>query len=77
MRTSLLPEQGVDAPAALDPHVDAVAAQTSENVDDVDGFQLNRAWARSRPSASSVSTASAARAISDSASSSGAKSDST
>src|SRR6266511_1572323 len=43
------------------------------DVEDVVGVQLNRACARSRPSASSASTASAARATIDSASSSGVK----
>src|SRR6202007_2483076 len=56
----LFAEQGVDAPAALDPDVDPVAVQTSKHLDDVGGVQLNCCCARSRPSASSVSIASAA-----------------
>jgi hypothetical protein len=77
VRARLLAQQRVDAPAALDPDVDSMLAQTAEDVDDVGGRQLNFACARSRPSASSVSIASAARAIRPSASSSGVKSDRT
>ena len=77
VRARLLPEQRVDAPAALDPYLDAVVAETSEDVEDVDSRQLNCACARPRPSASSASTASAAREISAPASSSGPKSERT
>ena len=73
VRARLLSEQRVDAPAALEPEVDARRAQAFDDVDDVLRGQLYCACARSSPSASSVSTASAARLTSVSTSSAGAK----
>jgi hypothetical protein len=77
VRARLPAEQGVNPPASFDPDVDLRATQAFEDADDGLRVQLYCAWARSSPSASSFSTASAARATSVSASSSAVKFEST
>ena len=77
VHTCLLPEERIDTPATLNPEGDSGLPEPVEHVEDVAGAQLNCACVRSRPSASSVSTASAARVTIVSASSSGRKSEST